>query len=498
MPRRDGRHGPCYKRPATCFGRVTMPYQPDRLRPTLAADNEALIAAPLPGAATGFQLAEARIEPISVPRPQAYDTVTIGVVTGRPLRLEFSVGEVKTREVVRDDLVLGFENGGRVVLKDYMHAFGLLGDQRTTIIQPDGKHYAFTELLAPTAEAKPGAPAAPPGVVVVEKPAAGVTQHVRLDADKPTALGFGKSVVAEAQVSREGDLVITFKDRAVLVLEGYAALKASADFALYDWKGDKVAPGDLALGAGPDGVGPESGHSFVPFDPGSGPAARDHLGALSSEPSRDETPPEQPQSARAKPPSPPAFALPPEQDTLDDVRGARDDVGEPRDDAARAAARTDGAPAAEGGAGGLVSIAAAGIEFGGDVAAAEVGNGPAGAPRPAIDAASAQRGWIEGHDSGSAPMPFAAAAIVPDRGNQEAPAIMAAGETAGGTEAGATAPMKPHEIFDSGESAPAPARADAGAGAAAAGPDFGAVAAHAESHALPIQNPAQHNVMGHG
>ncbi|MBL8661600.1 MAG: hypothetical protein JNM29_02195 [Candidatus Odyssella sp.] len=470
-----------------------MPYQPDRLRPTLAADNEALIAAPLPGAATGFQLAEARIEPISVPRPQAYDTVTIGVVTGRPLRLEFAVGEVKTREVVRDDLVLGFENGGKVVLKDYMHAFGLLGDQRTTIIQPDGKHYAFTELLAPTAEAKPGTPAAPPGVAVVEKPAAGVTQHVRLAADKPTALGFDKSVVAEARVSREGDLVITFKDRAVLVLEGYAALKASADFALYDWKGDKVAPG-----AGPDGAGPESGHSFAPFDPGSGPAARDHLGALSSEPARHETPPEQPQSARAKPPSPPAFALPPEHDTPDDVRGARDDGGEARDDAARAAARTAGAAPAEGAAGGLVSIVGAGIEIGGDVAAAS-GNGPAsGAPPPALDAASAQRGWIEGHDSGPAPTAFAAAAIVPDRGNPEAPAIVAAGETAGGTEAGATAPMTPQEIFDSGESAPAPARADAGTGIAAAAPDFGAAAAHAESHALPIQNPAQHNVMGHG
>ena len=36
----------------------------------------------------------------------------------------------------------------------------------------------------------------------------------------------------------------------------------------------------------------------------SGPAARDHLGALSSEPARHETPPEQPQSARAMPPSP--------------------------------------------------------------------------------------------------------------------------------------------------------------------------------------------------
>lgn len=477
-----------------------MSYQPDRLRPTLAADNEALIAAPLPGAATGFQLDEARIEPISVPRPQAYDTVTVGVVTGRPVRLEFAVGEVKTREVVRDDLVLGFENGGKVVLKDYMHAFGLLGDQRATIIQPDGKHYAFTELLAPTAGAKPAAPAAPPGVVVVEKPAAGVTQHVRIAADKPKALGFGKSVVAEAQVNREGDLVITFKDRAVLVLEGYAALKASADFALYDWTGDKVAPGDLAPGAGPDGVGPESGHSFAPLDPGSGPAARDHLGALSSEPARHETPPEQPQSARAMPPSPPAFALPPEHDTPDDVRGARDDGGEARDDAARAAARTEGAAAAEGGAGGLVSIVGAGIEIGGDVAAAaEFGNGPAGgAPPPALDAASAQSGWIEGHDSGPAPASLAAAAIVPDRGNPAVPAIVAAGETAGGTEAGATAPMKPQEIFDSGESAPAPARADAGTGIAAAAPDFGAAAAHAESHALPIQNPAQHNVMGHG
>src|SRR5690606_12541094 len=103
------------------------------LRPTLAADTDALVFAALPGAAEETQLAETRIEPISVPRPQSYDTVTIGVVTGRPLKLEFTVSEVTSREVVRDDLILGFENGGKVVLKDYMHAFGLLGDQRTTI-----------------------------------------------------------------------------------------------------------------------------------------------------------------------------------------------------------------------------------------------------------------------------------------------------------------------------------------------------------------------------
>jgi hypothetical protein len=60
--------------------------------------------------------------------------------------------------------------------------------------------------------------------------------------------------------------------------------------------------------------------------------------------------------------------------------------------------------------------------------------------------------------------------------------------------------MSSHEIFDSGDSAPAaaPAHADAGAGAIAAAQDFAAMAAHGESQAPQVQNAAQHNVMGHG
>jgi hypothetical protein len=239
-----------------------MPSELDRLRPTLAAKKDGPISAGLTGENAGT-----RVEPISVPRPQPFDTVTIGVVTGRALALEFPVAEVKTRDVVRDDLVLGFESGGKVVLKDYMHAFGLLGGQRTTIIQPDGKHYAFTEMLAPTGGAKTEEPASNPDVVIVEKPGAGEMRRFELGAGKPAAFDFGKDDVARSQVSKEGDLVLTFKDRAVLVLAGCSALKDSADFALHDAGGGKVTLGELAPGAGrenaiaPGEMGPGSGDS---------------------------------------------------------------------------------------------------------------------------------------------------------------------------------------------------------------------------------------------
>ena len=80
------------------------------------------------------ELAQSGVTPIDVPRPGAGQTVNVTVVAGRPLKLDFNAADVKGREVVKDDLVLDFENGGKVVLKEYMTAFGMLGEVRTTII----------------------------------------------------------------------------------------------------------------------------------------------------------------------------------------------------------------------------------------------------------------------------------------------------------------------------------------------------------------------------
>ena len=478
--------------PLYALAGMAMPHEPDRLRPTLAADNEALLYTPLSSLPGDVQLAEARVEPISVPRPQPFDTVTIGVVTGRPLKLDFAVGEVKSREVVHDDLVLGFENGGKVVLKDYMHAFGLLGDQRTTIIQPDGKHYAFTELLAPTADAKPEGPAANPDVVIIEKPAAGVTRHFKLEADKPAALAFGKSEIAQLDVNRDGELVVTFKDRAALVLEGYAALKGSATLALYDTKGDKVTIGDLAPGAGPDGTPSEGGYLLTPFEPVATPAPLDHLGALAPESASVGAPSDPPESPPARPVSPPSLAEPQKLDSPLSDGTERADDGVSRGGAARETALD-----IESGAAGLTLIVASGMEIGGDVAIVTGGRieAPGEAAAPSIDAAAVQRGWIDGHDSGSALARFAATAIASDHGAFAAPA---GPEETGQADAVKAGSMKSHEIFDSGDSAPPQSRADAVGGATAAVQDVAALAAHAENQAPQVQNAAQHNVMGHG
>ena len=516
-----------------------MPYEFDRLRPTLAAEKDALVYAALPG---DLQLAETRVEPISVPRPQPFDTVTIGVVTGRPLKLDFPVTEVKTREVVRDDLVLGFENGGKVVLKDYMHAFGLLGDQRTTIIQPDGKHYAFTELLSPTAGAKPETPApgTAPNVLIVEKPAPGETQRFKLSAEKPMALNFGMSDIARSAVNKEGDLVVTFKDRAVLVLEGYSALKGSADIALYFSKGDKISLADLAPGAGPEGAAAEGGHLFSPFDPGGSLGALDHLGALGPEPISlipPPGPPESPPPLAPPPPGTPPPDLPPPPELPPPRIGCEPPPEDcappppvcdppPQDYAPEPKERGERGKDGGEGHGNLTWIVAAGCEIAGDLEGegGRWGDGAEDGGRHArFDAAAGPRGWIDGHDGGPAaetqPMPAAqyehgsralwaqhdAGDDAQARGWEQGPLGGKQDRDGGlhdrGPDGQATgkdaAPMSSKDVFDSGDAAPAKA-GEHGAGHFAAAQDLGAVAAHADSHAPQVQNPAQHNVMGHG
>jgi hypothetical protein len=406
-----------------------MPHGSDR--------NDALVFALLAdaaGEAPVVQFAEARMDPVTVPRPQAWDTVTIAVITGRPLKLEFSVNDVKTREVVRDDLVLGFENGGKVVLKDYMHAFGMLGEQRTTIIQPDGKHYAFTELLSPTAGPRAETPAkTTPDVVIIQKPPAGETQSLKLSPDKPMALNFGMGDVARSQV-KDGNLVLTFKDKSVLVLEGYSALKDSADISLYFAKGDKISLADLAPGAGPADPGAEGGHLFTQFAPGGtlGPLA--HLGPLGPDPFDLIPPPGPPESPppttpppQIPPPPPPVNCIPPppkdcepppkdcdpppppvkdcepppvcEPKVVICEPPAKECASDPKDHGDRGGSeRVDH--------GKLTWVTAPGCEIGGD-AHGSGGRWGEGARadhggRHDLHADGAHRGWVNGHDDGGA------------------------------------------------------------------------------------------------
>jgi len=213
------------------------------LRAKLGAKHGAVV--------NGIEIAQADVAPIDVPRPGPGQTVTITVVAGRPLKLAFAADDVKGREVVKDDLVLEFDNGGNVVLKEYMTAFGKLGEVRTTIIQPDGKHYAFSELLAPSAGRRGDRPATgtPGDVVIIQRPPAREKRTHRLTEEKPTALNFGFHQIAKSQVDKDGDLVLTFKDGAVLVLERYAALKDKG-IDIYFAKGDKISLSDLASVAG--------------------------------------------------------------------------------------------------------------------------------------------------------------------------------------------------------------------------------------------------------
>ncbi|HEY7611017.1 MAG TPA: cadherin-like domain-containing protein [Alphaproteobacteria bacterium] len=253
------------------------------------------------------ELAQSGVTPIEVPRPSAGQTLNITVVAGRPLKLEFNAADVKAREVVKDDLILEFDNGGKIVLKEYMTAFGMLGEVRTTIIQPDGKHYAFTELLSPTAGPRANerpAPGTPGDVVIIQKPHAGDTQHFKLTDQKPMALNFGFGEVSKSHVDKDGSLILTFKDGAVLVLEGYSALKDNKSIGLYFAKGDKIALADLAPGAGPD-EGAEGGRLFTEFAPGGTLPGLDHLGPLPPLPFTLIPPPGPPGSPPGSPPPPP-------------------------------------------------------------------------------------------------------------------------------------------------------------------------------------------------
>ncbi len=228
------------------------------------------------------ELAQSGVTPIEVHRPAAGQTLNITVVASRPLKIDFNAADVKAREVVKDDLVLEFDDGGKIVLKECMTAFGMLGEVRTTIIQPDGKHYAFTELLSPTAgprTADRAAPGTSGDVVIIQKPHAGDTEHFKLTDQKPMVLNFGFGEVSKSVVGKDGSLVLPFKDGAVLVLEGYSALKDNHSVGIYFAKGDKIALADLAPGAGPD-EGAEGGRLFTEFASGGTLPGLDHLGPL--------------------------------------------------------------------------------------------------------------------------------------------------------------------------------------------------------------------------
>lgn len=393
---------------------------------------------------------------IAVPRPAADETVTVTVQSGHPLSLGFRVEEVISREIAGDDLVLGFGNGGTVVLENYMHAFGRLGEHRTTIIEPDGKRYAFGDLLAPAAG--PGERAPPESdsdVILVPKPPAGTSERAALTAEKPIALDFEPGDVARSRVDSDGNLALTFKDKAMLVLENYAAFAADPDFALYGAKGDKVTLGDLAPGAGTDIEIAAGGHLFSPFEAGRIGDGLAHLGPLDAA----ALPPMPPGSASGVPAAGLASGATP---TIDDIAhgSATSHAIAPADEAGRTVR--------------LTLVTGKGCIVGGDV----VGDGTSAAGQADLPVWGSREawscGWADGHDAPQAQGQTHPAATMPGMDQQD-------------SGAGNGVALGQGDLFhDAGAQPELP---DAAAAVAAV--------TFADNAVPAIQPHAQDNVMGH-
>jgi len=122
-----------------------------------------------PQDATGVTQAEIE-NALPVQRPAAGLEATVPVVPGQPLRLEFDNDEISGRELDGDNLVLQFPDGARVILLDYLVAFGLAGELATNVVEADGSVIPITELLAPAAGPGAGGPGASAGGLGINSP----------------------------------------------------------------------------------------------------------------------------------------------------------------------------------------------------------------------------------------------------------------------------------------------------------------------------------------
>ena len=173
------------------------------------------------------------VSTITVPAPEANKVVTVRVEAGRTLQLKFNNTDVVKREVINDDLVLHFGNGGRVVLQDYMEAFGLMADITTSVVQADGKSFLLPDLLdAPTATDKSagkdgtGTGQTGPTAIVVEMPGDGEQKVVNLRFGRSVRFKFDYDDVVAAKVDDDGNLTLTLGNGGSIKLVNWEAIAA--------------------------------------------------------------------------------------------------------------------------------------------------------------------------------------------------------------------------------------------------------------------------------
>ncbi|MEM9685105.1 MAG: Ig-like domain-containing protein, partial [Pseudomonadota bacterium] len=216
------------------------------------------------------------------------------VTAGRALKLAFNNGDVAKREIVKEDLVLDLTDGGKVILKDYMVAFGLIGDVKTEVVQLDGKVFSLTDLLTPAAgtttkTATTPTPTDTPAVTDVfnvDKPDAGVTRTIRLPAGRRLSMGFNENDVASATTGDNGALIIKFTDGGQLVISNflrYLQGDTDAEVLLSGGRTVKLVELPTLLGTGAGGDPEDDGAFYTAYDPGALPPGIEALPGLPDE-----------------------------------------------------------------------------------------------------------------------------------------------------------------------------------------------------------------------
>ncbi|MGE4011160.1 MAG: Calx-beta domain-containing protein, partial [Alphaproteobacteria bacterium] len=247
-----------------------------------SAESDAIAVADL---GKGDVQIAAKNDVVSVARPEAGKEIAATVVPGQQLKLSFNNADVVRRELNGDDLVLQFRDGGKVVLKDYLVAFGMAGDLATEVVQANGAKLAISALLTPAA-----GQLTEPQIVqpvgqgtVLEMPRQGEIKTITLMRGKPIKMNFLVEDVVNA-TAQGRDLVLDFGNGGKLVLKGYAdLLNAAPDTVVTMPNGNPTALIALNLSAaGPQGENDDA-HAYRPYDPGALGPGIDHLGPLPDE-----------------------------------------------------------------------------------------------------------------------------------------------------------------------------------------------------------------------
>ena len=231
-----------------------------------------------------------KVSTITVPAPDANKVITIKVEAGRTLQLKFNNPDVVKREVVDDDLVLLFKNGGKVVLQDYMEAFGLMADIPTKVVQADGKSFLLPDLL--DVASGPGKPSTPSGrsdtadvvstPITVDRPGEGQDKVVTMRFGRGVKFNFNSGDVATSKLDSDGNLTLSFNDGGSIKLVGWQAVAAKASLtAIFNDK--SIALIELPNTAAGDDLALDGTNNFGAADIGAIGPGIDHLGPLGNE-----------------------------------------------------------------------------------------------------------------------------------------------------------------------------------------------------------------------